>query len=259
MESAELAIFMISACLFTVLLWHPQSPAVAVIPSELSRRALTGLAMGLTAIAIVYSPWGQQSGAHFNPSFTLTFWRLKKINTPDALFYVLAQFVGGISGVAISAVLFGSLRLANTSVNYAVTQPGPAGVTLAFCAEVLISFLLLFVVLLVSNQKVLARYTPLFVGTLVALFITFESPVSGMSMNPARTLGSAVFPHAWTALWIYFTAPPLGMLLAAELFVQLRKTAPHCAKMHHHNSKRCIFHCAFSELQVSKMNIEEMR
>ena len=253
MEGAELAVFMMSACVFTVLLFHPMSPAVTAIPSEFARRALTGMAMGLTAIVIVYSPWGQQSGAHFNPSFTLTFWRLKKINTPDAVFYVLSQFAGGIAGVGISAAIFGSSTLANSKVNYAVTLPGPKGVALAFWAEALISFVLLFVVLIVSNRKALARYTPLFVGTLVALFITFESPVSGMSMNPARTLGSAAFPRAWTSLWIYFTAPPLGMLLAAEVFVRLREAAPHCAKLHHHNSKRCIFHCAFEEF-ISETN-----
>ncbi len=248
MEGAELALFMVSACLFTVLLFHPKSPVVLALPNALARRALTGFAMGITAIAIVYSPWGQQSGAHFNPSFTLTFWRLKKISGPDALFYVISQFAGGILGVLVSLLIVGASRLANSNVQYAVTVPGPQGSAIAFLAEVLISFLLFFVVLLVSNRKSLARYTPLFVGSLLAIYITFESPLSGMSMNPARTLGSAIIPHVWTSLWIYFTAPPLGMLSAAELFVGLRDSAPHCAKLHHHNSKRCIFHCAFEQM-----------
>lgn len=248
MEGAELALFMISACVFTVLLFHPQSPVVNALPNALARRTLIGLAMGITAIAIVYSPWGQQSGAHFNPSFTLTFWRLKKISGPDALFYVVSQFAGGIFGVWFSRLLVGATRLSDPQVLYAVTVPGPQGTAIAFFAEALISFLLFFVVLLVSNRKSIARYTPLFVGFLVAIYITFESPLSGMSMNPARTLGSAIIPHVWTSLWIYFTAPVLGMLSAAELFVGLRDSAPHCAKLHHHNSKRCIFHCAFEQM-----------
>jgi aquaporin Z len=248
MEGAELAMFMISACFFTVLMFHPQSPVVGLVPNAIARRALIGLAMGITAIGIVYSPWGQQSGAHFNPSFTLTFWRLKKIKGEDALFYVVAQFLGAYFGVWLSHALLGPKMLADSHVRYAVTVPGPRGAAVAFLSETLISFLLFIVVLLVSNRKSLARYTPLFVGSMVATYIALESPLSGMSMNPARTLGSAMIPHVWTSLWIYFTAPPLGMLAAAELFVALRDRAPHCAKLHHHNSKRCIFHCAFEHM-----------
>jgi aquaporin Z len=248
MEGAELATFMISACLFTVAFFHSHSPVVHALPNLFARRALIGLAMGITAIGIVYSPWGQQSGAHFNPSFTLTFWRLKKISGTDAVFYVASQFTGGVLGVWLSQLLVGAARLSDANVRYAVTVPGPRGEAAAFIAEVLISFLLFFVVLVVSNRKSLARYTPWFVGSMVAIYITFESPLSGMSMNPARTLGSALIPQVWTSLWIYFAAPPLGMLAAAELFVRLRDRLPHCAKLHHNNSKRCIFHCAFEQM-----------
>src|SRR5713226_2474312 len=108
MEASELAIFMISASLFTILLYHPASPAVGAIPAEFIRRILMGLAMGLTAIALVYSPWGKQSGAHMNPATTLTFFRLGKIEPWDAILYVLAQFVGGTAGVMLSAVIWGS-------------------------------------------------------------------------------------------------------------------------------------------------------
>ena len=68
-----------------------------------------------------------------------------------------------------------------------------------------------------------------------------------MSMNPARTFGSALSARVWTALWIYFLAPPLGMLLAAELYVRghgARRVL--CAKLHYHNTRRCIFHCGYA-------------
>src|SRR3954468_13457894 len=91
MEAAELGLFMVSACLFTVLLFHPASAAVALVSSESLRRMLTGLAMGATAIAIVYSPLGARSGAHFNPSVTLTFLRMGRIAGWDAFFYICAQ------------------------------------------------------------------------------------------------------------------------------------------------------------------------
>jgi hypothetical protein len=97
-------------------------------------------------------------------------------------------------------------------------------------------------VLTVSNRPNVARFTGLCAGLLVATFITVEAPLSGMSMNPARTVGSAFWAHDWTALWVYLAAPPLGMLAAAELHIRRRGTAgTFCAKLHHQNEKRCIF------------------
>ena len=87
------------------------------------RRALMGLIMGLTAIAIIYSPWGQQSGAHINPAVTLTFWRLGKIATWDAVFYVAAQFMGGLLGVLVVLALLGAI-FADPPVSYVATLPG---------------------------------------------------------------------------------------------------------------------------------------
>jgi aquaporin Z len=125
-----------------------------------------------------------------------------------------------------------------------VTVPGEYGEAVAFFAEVGITFLLMLTVLFVSNTPNLARYTGLFAGLLVAAYITVEAPLSGMSMNPARTFASALPSNTWTALWIYFTAPPLGMLLAAQAYMALRGGANiFCAKLHHQNNKRCIF-CA---------------
>lgn len=246
MEAAELGIFMVSACGFGVLLEYPGSPVHQAIADPFLRRVLMGLAMGLTSISIIYSPWGKRSGAHFNPSVTLTFFRLGKIEKWDAVFYILAQFIGGITGVAATSLVLKSM-LANPPVNYVATLPGQFGVGTAFLAEVLISFILMTVVLNVSNKMSLARYTGLFSGSLVITYISLEAPISGMSMNPARTLGSAFAAHTWGVLWIYFTAPPLGMLLAAESYSRLKGASNVlCAKLHHHNHQRCIFKCNFS-------------
>lgn len=247
-EAGGLGVFMISACVFGALLEHPSSPVRQAIADSFTRRVLMGIAMGLTAIALVYSPWGKQSGAHLNPAVTLTFFRLGKMEKPDALFYVLAQFIGGVIGVLFASVLLRP-ALGHPAVNYVVTLPGEKGVAAAFLAEIVITFLLMFTVLASSNQAKWARFTGLFAGTLVATYITFEAPLSGMSMNPARTFGSAFSGNIWTALWIYFTAPPLGMLLAAEAY--LRLAGAHkvfCAKLHHDNDKRCIFRCNFASI-----------
>ncbi len=247
MEAAGLASFMFSACLFATLLEYPGSPVRQAIADPVLRRLLMGLAMGLTAVGIIYSPWGKQSGGHLNPSVTLSFLRLGKVAPWDALFYVLAQFVGGIAGVMVATIVLGR-RLGNPSVNYVATVPGPSGPGVAFLAELTISFGLMAVVLVVSNTARLARFTGLFAGVLVATYITLEAPISGMSMNPARTFGSALSGHVWTALWIYFTAPLLGMLSAASLYNRLWGTrGVICAKLHHHNNKRCIFRCGYAK------------
>jgi aquaporin Z len=255
-EAAELGLFMISAALFTILLWHPSSPVLNAIPSAFVRRMLTGIAMGGTAIALIFSPLGKRSGAHFNPAVTLAFWRLGKVKNWDTLFYIVAQFSGGIFGVVVVAI-FVREALADPAVNYVATLPGPQGTGVAFAAEFVIAFFLMTTVLLVSNTPHLARYTGLFAGTLVATYITLEAPFSGMSMNPARTFSSAFVGHLWTGLWIYFTAPVLAMQLAAILYVR-GKRAVYCAKYHHHNSHRCIFNCRFAELAQREQSAQGM-
>jgi aquaporin Z len=245
-EAAELGLFMISAGLVTILLWYPRSPVPEIIPSEFVRRMLTGIAMGSTAIALIFSPFGKRSGAHFNPAVTLAFWRLGKVKNWDAVFYIIAQFIGGIVGVLAVAVFIRE-ALSHPAVHYAATLPGPHGMIVAFTAEFAIAFVLMSVVLRVSNTPRIARYTGLFAGALVATYITLEAPFSGMSMNPARTFGSAFVGHLWTGLWIYFTAPVLAMQLAAAFYLRGNGVV-YCAKYHHYNRHRCIFNCRFPEL-----------
>lgn len=242
MEAGEMSLFMFCTCSFATLLQHPASPVRHFVISGIVRRALMGLAIGATLIALIMSPWGKQSGGHINPAMTFAFYRLGKICHWDALFYAVAQFSGAISGVALATFL---LRGApgDGTVRYAVTAPGVYGAAVAFAAELAISFILMITVLLVTNHERLARYTPYFVGSLYAVNITFETPLSGMSMNPARTFGPAVYGGYWHTLWIYFIAPTVGMLAAAETFLRIRRgVAPHCAKLHHANDERCIFH-----------------
>jgi aquaporin Z len=248
-EAWALGTFMLSACAFGVLLEYPGSPVHQAIDDPFVRRVLMGAAMGLTGMGVVYSPWGKRSGAHFNPALTLTFFRLGKVRGADALFYVLAQFAGGVAGVTVAALALNGASLDRLkTINYVATLPGEYGVAVAFLAEVVITFLLMTAVLQVSNRKRIARYTGLSAGLLVATYITFEAPLSGMSMNPARTFSSALSARLWTALWIYFTAPPLGMLLAAEVYRRLRGARRvFCAKLHHHNNQRCIFNCNFGQ------------
>lgn len=247
-EGAGLGLFMLSAATMASLIEHPSSPVRLVMTDAFTRRVLMGVAMGVTAAALVYSPWGRRSGAHFNPSVTFTFYRLGKVSRTDAVGYVTAQFAGGVLGIAGAAGLLWPW-IADAHVNYVATLPGPRGDAVAFAGELAISFLLMLTVLTVSNRARLARFTGLFAAALVASFITVEAPLSGMSMNPARTFGSGLFAHS-PHLWIYFTAPPLGMLAAAELIVRLgRRERVRCAKLHHHQHGPCHFRCGHTERQ----------
>ncbi len=241
MEAGELSLYMFSVCVFATLLQHPASPLRQTVMGALARRALMGLAVGTTVIGIVLSPWGKQSGGHFNPAITFAFYRLGKVRPWDALFYITGQFLGAISGVEIATYVMRGAP-ANSAVRYAETLPGVYGSAAAFTGELTISFILMTTILVATNRETLARYTPHFVGALYTIFIAIEAPLSGMSMNPARTFGSAFPASYWHALWIYFLAPTFGMLVAAEVFLRARGgVAPFCAKLHHANNKRCVF------------------
>jgi aquaporin Z len=241
MEATLLALFMISACLFTMLFELPSSPARIALPSPSVRRMMTGVAMGLTAMALIYSRWGKRSGAHMNPSVTLAFAWLRKIRKLDAFFYIVFQFVGAAIGVLLVSIV-ALMNLADANVRYAATTPGRAGLAVAAVGEFVISFVQMTAVLRFSNHPRLSRVTGLVAGALVATYIAFESPYSGMSMNPARTFGSALPSGIWQGFAMYLLVPPIAMLLAARLYVWSHGAeAIGCCKLDHSPKLDCIF------------------
>lgn len=243
-EAWALGMFMISAGVCGVVLEFPGSIVHRWLPDETLRRVLAGIAMGLTAVSLIYSPWGKRSGAHMNPAVTLAFLRSGHVRRWDAVFYIVAQFVGGTLGVFAVLAIFGD-AFARLPVSHVVTLPGPAGELVAFAAELTISFLMMTMVLRASNSQRLMRYTGVFAGVLVALFISIEAPFSGMSMNPARTFASAFVAHVWTSFWIYLVAPVTAMQCALAIDRFLRgRAAVKCAKLLHTNDQRCI-HCGY--------------
>jgi len=241
-EAWALGMFMVSACAFTVWFEHPDSWVRMHVLNGDVRRLMVGIAMGLTAVSLIYSPWGQRSGAHMNPAVTLAFMGLGKVHRIDAAFYVLFQFIGGTLGVLAMAWLFGD-RIADAAVNFAVTAPPMRGTGIAFIAEFVISFLMMSMVLRVSNSQRWQKFTGVCAGVLVATFITFEAPFSGMSMNPARSFASALPSGHWMGFWIYVVAPIAAMQLAAAFHVAFGKQA-HCGKLLHPDTQRCI-HCGY--------------
>lgn len=216
-ESWALGTFMISAAVFVILIEHPALPVRALIDSMWIRRLWVGLAMGLTAVLLIYSPWGKRSGAHMNPAVTIAFLQIERIHPYDAGWYILAQFTGGYLGIALFQWVTPDY-ISDPSVNYVATLPGVYGIWIALVLEMLMSFVLFLTVLITSNAPKWARYTGIFAGIWVFVFITVEAPYSGMSINPARTVASAIPAHIWTGWWLYFVGPVAGMTLAGHLY-----------------------------------------
>src|SRR5262249_39371451 len=136
----------------------PTSPVRLAIASALWRRVLLGTGMGLTAVSIIYSRWGKRSGAHLNPAMTLSFFLLGKVAGWDAFFYVVAQVVGGLLGVIATAWALGTW-FSDPPIHYIVTVPGARGVAVAFVAEFSMAFVLMTMVLITTNERVLAPFT----------------------------------------------------------------------------------------------------
>lgn len=247
MEAVELGLFMISAGVAVSLLEYDGFVFKKLIPIPQVRLIIIGIAMGLTAVLLINSKFGKRSGAHMNPALTLTFYRLGKIKFWDAAFYILFQFIGGVLGVYIVYFIFGKV-FANPPVTYVITVPINNSIAVPFIAEALMSFLLMAMVLFTTNKVSLAKYTGAIAGIMLAIFIAVEAPISGMSINPARSFASAFPSNIWDAFWIYLTAPPIGMLLAAQLYILIKgKKNVICAKLNHDNKVRCIFNCGYEK------------
>ena len=243
MEAICLGLFMISASFFATILEYPNSVLHRAISNDVIRLLIMAVAMGLTAVGINYSPMGKLSGAHMNPAVTLSFLGLKKIKPRDALFYLLFQVIGGVTAVSIMSVVIGS-AFRDSHVNYVVTAPGKSGHIAAFVVEMMMSFGMMLMVLITSNHPKYSSYTGIIAGVFVTVFILLSVPISGFSINPARTIASAIPSGMYPSFWIYMTAPFFGMFAAAAMYKYLgAKTL--CAKITHDEKYRCIFNCGY--------------
>ncbi|MGI8495311.1 MAG: MIP/aquaporin family protein [Pyrinomonadaceae bacterium] len=229
MEALGLAGFVLGAGLLTVFLEHPDFPMMQSSfggeESAVWRSVPLGIIMGAYISLVVYL-FGEKSGAHINPATTWAFFRLGKINFADSVFYTLSQFAGAIAAALVLKFRLG-LWFAHPLINFGATAPKPPhGAMAAFVAEFIISFVLMFVVLIFIGSKRLEKYAALVTGVLIALYLIFELPFSGMSLNPARSFAAALAGNKWEYLWIYFVAPPVAMLLAAEIYTRMKTLIP---------------------------------
>lgn len=182
----------------------------AIVVNE-STGAVTNVGIALTFGLIVFamiSALGDISGAHLNPAVTLGFWFARKIGGRSALLYVASQCVGAVLASVTVWALF------PIHGNLGATLPAGSSFQ-SFVVEFILTAGLMFVILNVSTgAKESGLLAGLAVGGVIALEALFAGPVSGASMNPARSLAPALVGWNFAALWLYLLAPPLGALLA---------------------------------------------
>jgi aquaporin Z len=220
LEAAGLMAFMLGAGAFTTLFHYPGSPVQQALPTDLLRNIGIGACMGVVTFGIV-TAIGERSGAHINPAVTLAFYREGRIGGWDAIFYTIFQFIGALAAPILLLAAIGE-PFTHEKVKYAISEP-KAGEAIAFAAEFVISLILMLAVLIALNSRRLEKKAPAIIALLIALYIAFESPLSGMSLNPARSFGSAFAAGEWNGLWVYFVSPVLAMLLATQVYRMLRR------------------------------------
>ncbi len=172
-------------------------------------------ANGIIIMALIYA-LGHVSGAHFNPGVTIAFALFRHFQPREVAPYILAQFVGAIIGAAILWALFGD------AVESGVTVPSGSDAQ-AIGMEIVLTFLLMFVITAVATDvRATGAAAAIAIGATVGLDVLVGGPITGGSMNPARSLGPAVVSGEIDALWIYLVAPPIGAILGACAYTLVR-------------------------------------
>lgn len=197
----------------------------AIVINNVSEGAIThvgiALTFGLVVMAVIYA-LGEVSGAHINPAVTLAFWAAGRFKAREIVPYLVAQLIGAVAASALLLVLFGNVKSLGATL--------PAGAPWqSFVLEVVLTWFLMFVILGVSTG---ARESGIMagaaIGGVVALEAIFAGPISGASMNPARSLAPALMSGHLEHVWVYLLAPVVGALLAvpSAALVRLRKPKP---------------------------------
>ncbi len=218
-------------------------PMETWIPNHSLRLLITGLCFAGTGSLVAISPLGRLSGAHINPSVSLAFWLSGKMHFPDFIGYVMAQMLGGIMG---AAMLAGVWKHYAASVSNGMTMPNPAWpLWQVFGFEVAMTGLLVLLIFVFVSNPRLMRWTPLMCWIVVAMMVWLEAPISGTSLNPARSFGPALISGEWKDQWIYAVAPPLGGILGFLIFrlVTERGCEVLTGKLFHTPNYRSLFKC----------------
>jgi aquaporin Z len=193
------------------LVMAPQSWFAGAVPDQSWRLLITGALFAGSGLAVTLSPIGRLSGAHLNPAVTLAFWITRHVHPGDVAGYVVAQTAGAIAGAGLARILWGDRFLA---VNGGITRPGHGmGQWQALLIETGITAILVGVIFAGVSSPRTARLTPFMVWATVTVLVWQVAPYTGTSLNPARSLASAVAMGSFDALAPYLAGPLLGAAL----------------------------------------------
>ncbi|HXF56830.1 MAG TPA: MIP family channel protein [Actinomycetota bacterium] len=208
--------------------------AVAVLGPQLGGQAVVGIALahGLV-LAIMVSNLGHISGGHFNPAVTVAVWVAGRIGTLRGLVYVVAQLLGAAAGAgllrwALPETIWQQTALGLPQVNAAAGISDGKAVLL----EAVLTFFLVFTVFAaaVDERGAFGKVAGLTIGLVLTMDILVGGPLTGASMNPARTFGPALVAGEWGDFWVYVAGPLAGAIIAASLywltFLRARELAP---------------------------------
>ncbi|MHB8618168.1 MAG: MIP/aquaporin family protein [Chloroflexota bacterium] len=214
-ELAGTAILLLGGLSAVTLDFGRGSPMPGLVPSGSLRLLLTGALFAATGSLVAISPLGRCSGAHLNPAVTVGFWLTRHVHAHDLAGYLVAQFLGALLGTALLTIIWGPMA---ASIHDGLTQPRPGlGDAAAVGIEALMTALLLLTIFAFVARAKTMHWTPLAVWAVVTLLVWKGAPLTGTSLNPARSLGPAAVTLTFTSLWVYFVGPVAGAMLAAFL------------------------------------------
>jgi aquaporin Z len=217
-----------------VLMFGEGSPVIGILPSEGWRRLVTGFLFGTTGALIALSPVGKRSGAHINPIVTLAFRLMGKLDLRTTLGYIGAQLAGAVLG-SLPLLAWGSM---GRSVAFGATLPGSGyAIGTVLLGEVVTTFAMVTGLCVFLGFRRIRPFTPAMFPFLYAVMVWSESPISGTSTNPARTLGPALISGQWEGWWIYWVGPIVGAVAACIACSALARRIT-VAKLYHFDSDR---------------------
>lgn len=183
----------------------------------------TSLAFGLTIVAMAYSI-GNVSGCHINPAVSLSMLMTKKISVKEFVFYVIAQVIGAILAAAVLGVLLSSFKSLGANT-YGAEGQLATNVGIALLVEVVLTFIFITAILGVTSKKENGAVSGLVIGLTLTLVHLLGISFTGTSVNPARSLGPAIFVGgtALKQVWVFIVAPLVGSLLASVFYTTVIK------------------------------------
>ena len=196
-------------------------PGAAMVAAKTGAFGQSGIALAFgLAVTIVVASSGHLGGAHINPAVTLGFWSVRRFPIRDVAPYLVAQCVGAIAASFLLRWLLGPVG------NLGATVPG-LPLAQSFVVEAGYTALLGFVIMAVAtDERTPVAVAPFAIGATVFAGALVTGPLTGGSFNPARSLGPAVAGGVWTAHWLYWVAPVVGMATGMRLYDALRRAAP---------------------------------